>query len=256
MPRLFFICSYDGAHFSGWQSQPNGKGGQDCVEAAMQRILKYPVRVTASGRTDAGVHAHAQPFHVDIAEDCRMDDRAWLCALNAHLPAAMRVMSVQRVEPSFHARFSAKAKTYEYVIERSLVLSPFLYKRVWYTTFPFDVQVLEEAFKSYLGKHDFRMFAAKRGNEPEQPPEGFFERTIYAVSVQEQGSQVRLRVTGNGFMYRMVRMLVGTAHRVACGKMSKEELLTMIQSPSHQEKTRFCAPAEGLYLCSVDYSGE
>ena len=252
MPRLLFTCAYDGQPFCGWQSQREGESVQDAIEAAFLRVLKSPVRIAASGRTDAGVHAYAQCFHADVPETCRMSSVNWLAALNAHLPAAIRIMAVQPVAEDFHARFAALGKEYEYCICRAAVLSPFLNGRVWHVPHIFDVSLLATAMQVYEGTHDFRRFAANRGNEPASPPADFYLRTIYSATLEEEGELLRIRVHGNGFMYRMVRLLVGTAHQVARGRMSLEDLCAMLENPLGQ-KTRYCAPADGLYLRRVFY---
>lgn len=197
-------------------------GVQDEVERAFSAVLRAPLRIAASGRTDAGVHAYAQCFHADVPESCRMSSENWRAALNAHLPSSIRILQVQAVAESFHARFSAVGKVYEYCICTATVLSPFLHNRAWHCPAGVPVEALREALQVYEGTHDFRRFAAKRGNEPEIPPVDFYLRTIYeaSVSVEQGGELLRLRFHGNGFMYRMVRMLVGTAHRVATGKMT------------------------------------
>lgn len=256
MARLLFTCSYDGTHFSGWQSQKNAEGVQDCMEQAFEAILGEKKRIAASGRTDAGVHALAQPFHIDLPEECRMPLNAWLPALNYRLPAQLRVTGVRAVDERFHARFNAMGKTYEYLIDLAPVCSPFKHGRVWHQPAPFNVEALRVAFASYEGVHDFRMFASRRGNEPEVPPEGYYERHIYSASTHEEGEQLRLRIKGSGFMYRMVRMLVGTAHQVARGKLSMAELEAMMAQPDPVAKSRYCAPPQGLYLHSVDYGSE
>lgn len=254
MSRILFTCAYDGQPFCGWQSQRGGEAVQDVIEAAAARILKAPLRIAASGRTDAGVHAHAQRFHADIPEDCRMSEENWVAALNAHLPASIRIMAVESVPDSFHARFDACGKEYEYLISRDAVLSPFLYGRVWHVPHAFDVALLAAALKVYEGEHDFRRFAANRGNEPAEPPADFYIRTIYGAKLVEEGALLRLNFHGNGFMYRMVRLLVGTAHQVARGRMSLEQLRAMLSQPQG-DKTRYCAPAGGLYLKQVFYAG-
>lgn len=253
MARILFTCAYDGASYCGWQSQKEGVSVQDTLEAAMGRILREPVRIAASGRTDAGVHAHAQCFHADIPNGCRMNPENWVAALNAHLPASIRMMSAREVEADFHARFAAVGKEYEYLISRAAVLSPFMHGRVWHLPHPFDAAMLAEAMQQYVGTHDFRRFAANRGNEPETPPADFYVRTIYRCSVEQEGELLRLLVHGNGFMYRMVRLLVGTAHQVSRGRLSHQGLQAMLDEPLG-EKSRYCAPAAGLYLRRVFYS--
>lgn len=252
MPRLLFTCAYDGLPYCGWQSQRGGASVQDTIEEAAARILREPLRISASGRTDAGVHAHAQCFHADVPDTCRMRPDNWRAALNAHLPASIRIMEVQAVDASFHARFSAVGKEYEYLICTSAVLSPFLHERAWHLPHVFDVDLLEQALRCYEGEHDFRRFAANRGNEPENPPADFYLRTIYSATLQREGDLLRLRLHGNGFMYRMVRLLVGTAHQVARGRMTCRELAHMLTDPLGS-KTRYCAPAAGLYLSRVFY---
>lgn len=252
MPRLLFTCAYDGYPYCGWQSQRGGESVQDTIEAAMERVLKRKLRIAASGRTDAGVHAHAQCFHADIPVECRMSPENWLAALNAHLPASIRITRVEEVADDFHARFDAVGKEYVYLICRAPVLTPFLHGRAWHIPQPFDAAMLAEALHVYEGEHDFRRFAANRGTEPENPPSDFYIRAIYSAALQEEGEMLRLRFHGNGFMYRMVRLLVGTAHQVARGRMTPGALARMLTEPLG-EKTRYCAPAAGLYLNKVFY---
>lgn len=253
MSRILFTCAYDGTSYRGWQSQRGGETIQDTIEAAMARILRAPARIAASGRTDAGVHAHAQVFHSDVPETCRMSPENWVAALNAHLPASIRILEARAVPRDFHARFDAAGKVYEYLICREPVQSPFLAGRAWHVPHAFSEATLEEALQVYVGTHDFRRFAASRGNEPVPPPPGFYERTIYSATLHREGQgMLRLRFHGNGFMYRMVRMLVGTAHQVSRGRMSAADLSDMLVR-FDAPKTRYCAPAEGLYLQRVIY---
>ncbi len=252
MPRLLFTCAYDGAPFLGWQSQRGGNTVQDTLESAIAAVLKAPLRISAAGRTDAGVHAYGQAFHADVPEACRVDRRAWRAALNAHLPAAIRILEVGEVAADFHARFNAVGKLYEYSICAAEVLPPFWAGRAWHVPRAFDEQLLAEALRAYEGRHDFRHFAARRGNEPEVPPAGFYERTIWSAEVERAGEMVRLRFHGDGFMYRMVRMLVGTAMQVALGRMELHELAAMLDTEVG-ETTRHCAPAGGLALVRVEY---
>lgn len=254
MPRILFTCAYNGTPWQGWQSQRGGQTVQDVIEAAFLAILRSPLRIAASGRTDAGVHATAQCFHADIPETCRMSSDNWRAALNAHLPGSIRIVSAGEVPADFHARFSARGKVYEYLICTAPVLSPFLEGRAWHRPMGVERERLQEALALYTGEHDFRRFAARRGNEPTDPPADFYIRTIYSaeVSTGEGEDMLNLRFHGNGFMYRMVRLLVGTAHQVAAGRMSLAELRAMLEDPTGA-KTRHCAPAAGLYLRRVIY---
>lgn len=252
MPRVLYTCAYDGAPWLGWQSQAGGGTIQDSVEAAFARILKSPLRICASGRTDAGVHALGQRFHADVPDSCRMSPQAWVAALNAYLPASIRILCAEVVDDSFHARFSATGKEYEYRIWRGPVLLPHLVGRVWHHPHPLDTETLRRALACYCGEHDFRRFAARRGNEPEPPPPGFYLRTIYSATCAEEGDLLRLQFHGNGFMYRMVRLLVGTACRVATGRMPLHLLRSALDNPL-LNSPRHCAPAAGLILNRVIY---
>ncbi len=252
MPRFLYCCAYDGAPYLGWQSQRGGNTVQDVLKAAFAAILKAPLRIHAAGRTDAGVHAVAQHFHADVPETCRMDARAWRAALNAHLPASIRILKVWPVEADFHARFHATGKVYEYSICMGEVLLPFLAGRAWHHPRALNEELLRAALRLYEGQHDFRRFAARRGNEPEIPPPGFYERCIWSATAEREGEQLRLRFHGNGFMYRMVRLLTGTACQVAAGRLSMEELAGMLDT-QQGEASRYCAPADGLCLVRVEY---
>ena len=254
MPRLIFTCAYDGTPWRGWQSQAGGNTLQDAIEDAFAAILRERIRICASGRTDAGVHAIAQVFHADVPETCRMRPENWRAALNAHLEGTIRIMDVKAADGDFHARFSAKGKIYEYLISIAPVLAPFMRNRAWHCPHGMDVQKLSDALACYQGEHDFRRFAAKRGNEPEPAPSDYYIRNIYSAKVKivDNGELLRLLFHGNGFMYRMVRMLTGAAVKVACGKMSIEELKNLLVELDGA-KNRHCAPAEGLYLKQVFY---
>ncbi len=251
--RLLFRCSYEGSPFRGWQSQACGQGIQDHLERAFAQILGHAPRIAASGRTDAGVHALAQYFHCDLPREHRLPHEAWLRALNAHLPAQLRVNAAQEIPLDFHARFNALKKSYHYLIEPAVVLSPFWHGRVWHMAAPFNAETLAEALALYQGEHNFRMFAAKRGNEPEPLPEGYHLRHIYRAELKEKNGLLRIKFKGNGFMYRMVRLLVGSAMQVARGSMPMEQLAQMLHEPHATNKSRYCAPAQGLYLASVKY---
>lgn len=253
--RFQFLCAYDGTPWRGWQSQAGGVTVQDTIEAAFAAILRQPMRICGSGRTDAGVHACAQCFHADVPAACRLSPENWVAALNAHLPASIRVLQAAPAAAGFHARFSAIGKVYEYVLSTEKVLSPFDCGRVWHCPHGMDIELLRQALLVYTGEHDFRRFAAKRGNEPAEPPADYFVRTIYSATVAEErgGHLLRLRYHGNGFMYRMVRLLTGTAQKVAAGKMQLSALRGMLANPNG-DKTRHCAPAGGLYLQQVLYA--
>lgn len=244
--RLKLIIAYDGAPFAGWQSQSHRNTIQDHVERAFERIGGKPVRVHGAGRTDAGVHALAQCAHLDLADN-RFSAARWTQALNALLPPAIRVLRCRYVSKDFHARLSAKGKLYRYRIWSGPVLSPFEYGRAWHVTGSLDLEVLKAAAKHFVGTHDFAGFAANRGKREKSTI-----RTIYSVRVRRKGSCVMLDFDGDGFLYKMVRLIVGSLLKCALGKLPIGDLTDRLAS-AQPDMPRFAAPAEGLFLVRVRY---
>jgi tRNA pseudouridine38-40 synthase len=243
--RLKLILAYDGAPFAGWQSQSHRNTIQDHLERAVEHVNGKSVRVHGAGRTDAGVHALAQCAHVDI--DKVLPTSRWLEALNALLPPAIRVLRCLYVPADFHARLSARAKTYRYRIWNAAVLPPFEYRRAWHISQTLDVRVLNAAAKRFVGTHDFASFAANRGKTEENTI-----RTIHAVTVRQKGPCLTIEFKGEGFLYKMVRLIVGSLVKCALGKMSTEEVTARLKLPQTGQ-ARFAAPAEGLFLVRVRY---
>jgi tRNA pseudouridine38-40 synthase len=244
--RLKLIVAYDGAPFAGWQSQSHRNTVQDHLERAFERVTGEAVGVHGAGRTDAGVHAVAQCAHVDLANKFLPADR-WIKALNALLPPAIRVLRCRYVSQDFHARLSAKRKIYRYRIWTAPILPPFEYRRAWHIAQPLDLKILKAAAKHFVGTHDFAPFAANRGN-----PEPSTIRSINSVRVRQKGPCVTIEFDGNGFLYKMVRLMVGALVKCALGKMRIEEIISRLHS-GKVGSARFAAPAEGLYLVRVRY---
>src|SRR6266516_5858241 len=243
--RLKLIVAYDGAPFAGWQSQSHLNTVQDHLERVFERVVGKPVRVHGAGRTDAGGHALAQCVHADLGK--LLAPARWAEALNALLPPSIRVMRCRYVSNEFHARISAKGKIYRYRIWSAPVLPPFEYSRAWHITRPLDLNVLKRAANHFAGTHDFAGFAANRGKTEESTI-----RTIHSVRVRQKSSCVTLEFDGNGFLYKMVRLMVGSLVKCALGKMKIEEIAARLHS-AQVESTRFAAPAEGLFLVRVRY---
>lgn len=253
MPRrLKMIVAYDGKGFAGWQSQSHRNTIQDHIERAFERIGGKPVRIHGAGRTDAGVHALAQCAHVDLP-DQRFSAARWTEASNALLPPAIRVLRCRYVSKNFHARLSAKGKLYRYRIWSGPVLPPFEYGRAWHVASQLDLEVLKTAAKHFVGTHDFASFAANRGKSGRRGEhEQRTIRTIYSVRVQQNGPCVPIDFDGDGFLYKMVRLIVGSLVHCASGKLSDEDLIERLVL-GHMGKARFAAPAEGLFLVRVRY---
>lgn len=248
MPRFKLTIAYDGAPFEGWQSQPGGETVQDKLESALAEIGGAPIRAHGSGRTDTGVHALGQVAHFDAPEGSRMDADTWRRAINAKLPRAVRVLAAEPVADDFHARFSATAKTYRYEIDTGEVLHPLRLGRAWHHPAALDHMRFGEACALYLGEHDFSAFAANRrdGKVPDTV------RTISSAEVSGTDTGLSVTFNGNGFLYKMVRLLVGGAARVARGREEKRWLSALLSDPS-AGKCSHCAPGGGLYLVGVDY---
>jgi tRNA pseudouridine38-40 synthase len=247
MPRrLKMIVAYDGRGFAGWQSQSHRNTIQDHIERAFERIAGKPIRVHGAGRTDAGVHALAQCAHVDLTDD-HFSAARWTQGLNALLPPAIRVLRCRYVSKDFHARLSSKGKVYRYRIWSGPVLPPFEYGRAWHIASPLDLEVLKAAAKHFVGTHDFASFAANRGKREKSTI-----RTIYSVRVRRNGPCVTLDFDGDGFLYKTIRLIVGSVVKCALGKVRVEDLTDRLAS-AQAGMPRLAAPAAGLVLVRVRY---
>jgi tRNA pseudouridine38-40 synthase len=246
MSRLKLTVAYDGAAFAGWQSQAHRKTVQDELERAFQKLSGQRIRVHGAGRTDAGVHALAQCAHVDL-RDRRLSVERWRNALNAVLPASVRILRCQYVSQKFHARFSATGKLYRYRIWAAPILPPLEVGRAWHIFATLDVDLLKAAGQTFIGTHDFAAFAANRGKNEKDAT-----RTIRSVRIRRSGPCITIDVAGDGFLYKMVRLIVGAMIHVAVGKMDQSEIAARLKS-GQADGSRFVAPADGLYLVKIWY---
>jgi tRNA pseudouridine38-40 synthase len=246
--RLKLIVAYDGGPFSGWQSQADSNGIQDHLERAFAKICSESLRVHGAGRTDAGAHALAQCAHVDLPAR-RYGEERWRSALNGVLPATIRVMRCKFVPASFHARFSAKGKIYRYRIWNDDVLPPTETGRAWHVRNVLDRKIMVEAANDFLGRHDFASFAANRG-----APVADSLRTIHRVRVRHAGALISIEFDGEGFLYRMVRLMVGSIVRIGSGMAAPNEIRVRFASGAKLIRhARHAAPAAGLFLVRVRY---
>lgn len=244
--RLKLTVAYDGAGFAGWQSQAHQNTIQDHLERAFYRVTGKRLRVHGAGRTDAGVHALAQCAHVDLA-DRRLSAARWIAALNGNLPPAIRVMRCAYVSKTFHARYSAKAKIYRYRIWSARILLPLESERAWHIATPLSLSSMKAAAKTFVGKHDFAAFAASRGKKEESTI-----RTISSVRVRKNGPCIAIDFEGDGFLYKMVRLITGAIVQCGLGKSDVAEISRRLNSECSNAK-RFVAPAAGLFLVRVRY---
>ncbi len=252
--RFLLSVAYDGRNFEGWQSQVGGNTVQDYLLAAVRRVCPGADKVHGAGRTDAGVSALAQKAHFDVPIRASLDSAAWQRALNAHLPPQIRIMGCEGVEPEFHARFAATGKTYRYRLFLGEVLPPLQVGLAWHVRGGLDAGLLLEAAGLFVGRHDFRAFSANRGDGYDKTRDT--RRTIRSVDLVEtsEAQTIDLRITGDGFLYKMVRFIVGTAVRCAQGKLEGGEIERLLAGPGPLEKAPFCAPPDGLVLEAVEYA--
>ena len=246
--RLKFTVAYDGAPFAGWQSQTGGNTVQDHLEQAFAGVTGMKTRVHGAGRTDAGVHALAQCAHIELSDRALPAER-WSFALNAALPPTIRVLHCRYERTGFHARFSAKGKVYRYRIWNDAILPPLELGRAWHVPAPLAPRRLSAAAELFVGRHDFAGFAANRGN-----PISDTVRTIDSVKVRRSGKLIAIEFCGDGFLYKMVRLMVGSLVRCGSGRLDAEEIRQRLAGGKVSAgQQRYVAPAAGLFLVRVRY---
>ena len=251
MRNLKVILTYDGSEFSGWQLQPDAVTVQGTLASAIGRITGEKVLPQGSGRTDTGVHALAQVM--TFATESSVPTENFVKALNDILPASLRVLQVSDVPAEFHARHSARAKTYRYRIYRGAICPPFLARYVWHYPYPLEEKAVARAAALVVGEHDFTSFAAvdaERGREDEPVSN---VRCIFSSAWARSGDELVYTVRGSGFLHHMVRNLVGTFVLVGKGKTLQVEDVTRILEARNRSAAGPTAPACGLYLVSVEY---
>jgi tRNA pseudouridine38-40 synthase len=250
MRNLKLILSYDGSDFAGWQVQPDAVTVQGALASAIGRVTGEKVLPQGSGRTDAGVHALAQV--VTFVTESSVPAANFVKALNDILPASVRVLEVEEAAADFHARKSARGKTYRYRIYRAGICPPFLARYVWHYPFPLDEEAMAAAAGRVEGEHDFTSFAAV---EPERGQEGVpvsNVRRVFSSSWVRQGDEFVYTVKGSGFLHHMVRNLVGTFILVGKGTLQAEDITRILEARS-RSAAGATAPASGLYLLGVEY---
>jgi tRNA pseudouridine38-40 synthase len=259
MRNLKIIVSYDGADFSGWQVQPDAATVQGTLATAIGRITGEKVLPQGSGRTDAGVHALAQV--VTFVTESSVPTENFVKALNDILPASIRVLEASEAPAEFHARHSARAKTYRYRIFRKAICPPFLARYVWHFPYPLDEGAMAHAADLVVGEHDFTSFAAvdpekgfnHRGHGGAQGiREASNVREIFSSAWGRVGDELVYTVRGSGFLHHMVRNLVGTFILVGKGTLQLDDM-TRILEARDRSAAGATAPASGLYLVNVEY---
>ncbi len=248
--NLKLTLAYDGSDFSGWQVQPDTTTIQGTLASAIGRLTGENVLPQGSGRTDAGVHALAQV--ATFSTNSPIPAENFLKALNDILPASIRVLEVCEVPADFHARKSAKAKTYRYRICRSAICSPFLTRYVWHFPYPLNEDAMSEAAGAVTGEHDFTSLAAVDPERGQENSEASNVRTIFSSRFERQNDEFVYTVRGNGFLHHMVRNLVGTFILVGKGTLQPQDVARILAARD-RSGAGATAPASGLFLVSVEY---
>lgn len=247
MTRIALGLSYDGAPWQGWQTQPGGCTVQDKLEAALESFLVRKVDTICAGRTDTGVHALEQVVHLDTPVERRME--SWVRGLNALLPASIRVQWACRVGDGFHARFSAQARSYIYLLRSNRVASPILHGKVGWTHYPLELEPMRAAAHLLLGQHDFSAFRSSECQAASPI------RTLERLEIFKQGDFFLFTFRANAFLHHMVRNLMGALVEVGRGKYPAEWVSDLLVQGDRRKSAATFSPA-GLYLARADYPAE
>lgn len=240
------VIEYDGTAYVGWQVQPNGVSVQQRLNEALWAVTGEGLQAHGSGRTDSGVHARAQVAHFDT--DARMDAEKFTPALNAYLPRDIRVLFSENAPEDFHARFSAKRKSYRYTVQLGAVARVMSRNTALHVYTPLDLCSMEDAAAQCRGEHDFRAFMSAGSTIQDTV------RTLYQSQWSVEGGFLHYDVCGNGFLYNMVRILAGTMLDIGRGRLPQNALETALCSGERADAGA-TAPAHGLMLMRVQYPG-
>ncbi|KNZ42829.1 tRNA pseudouridine(38-40) synthase TruA [Acetobacterium bakii] len=244
MKNIQLIISYRGTHYCGWQIQPNGISIQELITRGITELTGEYVNLTASGRTDARVHALKQC--ANFLTSSTIPPNQFFQALNTKLPPDIRILSSKECARNFHSRYDAKGKSYLYKIYESNVASPFESDLAFHISKSLDWQAMKEAAEYFMGEHDFRAFMASGSSVKNTV------RTIESISFEKKEDIWEITFKGSGFLYNMVRIMVGTLYEVGFHRIAPMEVSGIIQGLD-RSKAGVTAPAHGLYLKEVFY---
>jgi tRNA pseudouridine38-40 synthase len=243
--RYRMILQYDGFAYHGWQIQPGDLTVQEVIEKVLCQICTETVKINGSGRTDQGVHGQGQVAHFNLSRPIHII--SLLRALNALLPADIRILSLRKAHPDFHARRSAVCKEYRYFIWNGPCLPPFLVRYRAHVRKPLDVAAMQDAARRLVGEHDFSAFAANPSRVVESTV-----RNLSMLKVSRRGAEIVIRARSNGFLYRMVRSLAGFLIRVGEGEIPPEHADEILASRIRTARVPTAHP-QGLFLWKVWY---
>ena len=244
MKRYKMIVAYDGTNYHGFARQPGATTIQGMLEKAISKITQEEILTLGAGRTDRGVHAMGQCVTFD--SETKIPVNRLARAINSQLPPDIVVQSVEEVDQEFHPRFGAKRKTYRYKILNTPVPEPFNYRYAYHYPYPLDVEKMQEAANRMVGVHDFACFCASGSTVKDTV------REIYSIEVKREGNLVWVDVCGNGFLYNMVRIIIGTLLYVNEGKLSADDVSAIIEGKD-RTKAGPTAEAQGLMMLNIIY---
>jgi tRNA pseudouridine38-40 synthase len=245
MKNLRMIVSYDGSDYHGFQIQPAQDTVQEELQKAVQALVGHTVQIFGSGRTDTGVHAREQVINFHTSSPIPVE--RWAMALNSRLPSDIVVHHVEEVDKAFHARYSAKRKTYRYTIKNSRYPDVFQRNYQWHISRTLDIGAMENAATCFVGTHEFTSFCSKNTSKV------IHERTLYRSEWVREGDVLHYFVEGNGFLHHMVRIIVGTLIEVGDGKRTAESMKDLLHLKD-RDASGPTAPPMGLMLWAVEYN--
>ena len=239
--KIRLTIAFDGARYAGWQTQESGLAVQQVLQEVLARYFPSKPILHSSSRTDAGVHALAMVAHFEVPRsELKVPVPKMLLALNAFLPEDIRVMAVARARPDFHARFQAKGKQYRYYVWNHRAMNPLLRNTAWQVPLPLDLKSMREAAKLFLGKRDFKSFAATHPRPKENTV-----RTLTRCEIRKQGPLLTFIIEGDGFLYKMCRGIVGTLVQLGQGKFTANDIEQILEAKDRR-KAGMSAPAKRL----------
>lgn len=244
MTNIKLTIQYDGTNYCGWQKQKNGISIQEEIETAIFKVTGEDVNLIGSGRTDKGVHALGQV--ANFKTNSKIPPDRFRYALNSNLPQDISIVFSELVDDSFHSRYDAKGKTYKYTIYNGEIRNPIYNRYAYHVPVKLDIDSMEKAAESFLGSHDFKAFMSSKTSVKSTV------RTINSISLDKEKDLIYFTVNGNGFLYNMVRIIVGTLVEVGLGRISWQSIPDIIKSKDRKEAGH-TAPAKGLCLEKVYY---
>ena len=240
--NIKLILAYEGTHYLGWQKTAMGKSIEEELEKAVAQILQHPVKLQAASRTDAGVHAEGQVVNFLTASEMPLDKLQK--GLNALLPNDISVLKMEEAPEDFHPTLDSRGKEYHYSVCLGPTQLPFYRNFSWHFIYPVDIEVMKKADLHLIGSHDFSALTNEKQDDN--------VREIFAIEIESLENRLKIRVSGNNFLYKMVRNIVGTLLYVGCGKLTVEEIPAILESKD-RTLAGVTAPALGLILKEVFY---